>query len=79
MSRLENRVGRPGEFRGDFTRDTFDAAKQYSRVFMQQGRVSIDADWNEQISISNHYQRMFTSAVIGPHAAPWNCPSDFML
>jgi hypothetical protein len=79
MSRQDNRVGKPGEFRGDFTRDTFNAQDQYSRVFMQQGRVSIDADWNEQISIINHYQRMLTTAVIVPHAAPWNCPNDFHL
>jgi len=79
MSRQDNRVGKPGEFRGDFTRDTFRAEDQYSRVFMQQGRVSIDADWNEQVSIINHYQRMLTTALIGSHAAPWNCPNDFRL
>lgn len=79
MSRQDNRVGKPGEFRGDFTRDTFRAEDQYSRVFMQQGRVSIDADWNEQVSITNHYQRMLTTAMIGPHAAPWNCHNHFHL
>jgi hypothetical protein len=79
MSRQDNRVGKPGEFRGDFTRDTFHAEDQYSRVFMQQGRVSIDADWNEQVSITNHYQRMLTTAMIGPHAAPWNCHTHFHL
>ncbi|MBT8055550.1 MAG: hypothetical protein KJO72_01310 [Gammaproteobacteria bacterium] len=69
--------GNPGEFRGDFTRDTFDPANHYSRVFLQQGRVSIDADFNEQVSILHHYQRLFTTAVIGPHAAPWGRPNDF--
>lgn len=77
MSNQDDRVGKPGEFRGDFTRDTFDPANSYSRVFMQQGRVSIDADWNEQVSILHHYQRLFTTATIGPHAAPWNCELDF--
>lgn len=77
MSKQDHRIGRPGEFRGDFTRDTFNPARHYSRVFLQQGRVSIDADLNEQVSILHHYQRLFATAVIGPHAAPWGCPHDF--
>jgi hypothetical protein len=40
-----------GDFKGDFTRDTFDPAHDFYRVLMQQGRVQIDADWNEQIAI----------------------------
>jgi hypothetical protein len=36
-----------GEYRGDFTRDTFNPLKNFSRVLMQQGRVQLDADWNE--------------------------------
>ena len=39
--------------KGDFSRDTFDPAKQFTRVLMQQGRVQLDADWNEQIAIWN--------------------------
>jgi hypothetical protein len=77
VSKQDHRIGRPGEFRGDFTRDTFNPARHYSRVFLQQGRVSIDADFNEQVSILHHYQRLFATAVIGPHAAPWGCPHDF--
>jgi hypothetical protein len=34
--------------KGDFSRDTFDAAKHYTAVLMQQSRVQLDADWNEQ-------------------------------
>ena len=33
---------------GDISRDTFDARKRYAGVVMQQGRVLLDADWNEQ-------------------------------
>ena len=40
-----------GESRGDFTRDTFYPLRRFARVFMQQGRVQLDADWNEQVSI----------------------------
>ena len=59
-----------GEFRGDFTRDTFDAGRQYSRVLMQQGRVQLDADFNEQTSIIVHYLRGLAVDLMGPHAAP---------
>ena len=37
--------------KGDFTRDTFKKEKHYSGVRMQQGRVQVDADWNEQVDI----------------------------
>jgi hypothetical protein len=59
-----------GEFRGDFTRDTFDLKKHFSRVLMQQGRVQLDADWNEQTSILLHHLRSLAADLIGPHATP---------
>lgn len=59
-----------GEFRGDFTRDTFNPVHQFSKVLMQQGRVQIDADWNEQVSILTHYLRGLAADLIGPHGAP---------
>jgi len=40
-----------GEFKGDFSRDSFDFPKHFSRVLFQQGRVFLDADWNEQAAI----------------------------
>jgi hypothetical protein len=43
-----------GEFRGDFTRDTFTPEEHFIRVLSQQGRVWLDADWNEQTSILLH-------------------------
>jgi hypothetical protein len=55
---------------GDFTRDTFDPSKQYSRVLMQQGRVQLDADWNEQTSILLHYMRALARDLFGAHAGP---------
>ena len=39
---------------GDFTRLTFDRSKHYSSVLKQQGRVALDADWNEQVAIEHH-------------------------
>ena len=56
--------------KGDFSRDTFDASKHFSRVLMQQGRVQLDADWNEQASILLHYLQTLAADLIGPHAGP---------
>ena len=56
--------------KGDFTRDTFDPARHFSRVLMQQGRVQLDADWNEQSSILLHYLQTLAADLIGPSAGP---------
>ena len=56
--------------RGDFSRDTFDEAKGYSRVLMQQGRVQLDADWNEQGDIFAASLRSLAADVIGAHGGP---------
>jgi hypothetical protein len=61
-----------GEFRGDCTRDTFEPAKHYSGVLMQQGRVQLDADWNEQADIVLHYLRTMAHDIIGPFGGPDN-------
>lgn len=37
--------------KGDFTRRTFRPEKQYTSVRMQQGRVQLDEDWNEQVEL----------------------------
>ena len=60
--------------KGDFTRDTFDPAKHYSRVLMQQGRVTLDADHNEQSAILLRYLRTLTADLVGPYAAPSGAP-----
>ncbi|HEX6608229.1 MAG TPA: DUF6519 domain-containing protein, partial [Chloroflexia bacterium] len=36
---------------GDITRSTFRPENHYDGVRMQQGRVQLDADWNEQVDI----------------------------
>lgn len=59
-----------GEFKGDFSRDTFDPSKHFLRVAMQQGRVSLDADWNEQMDILLHYMQTLAKDIIGPYAGP---------
>lgn len=54
----------------DISRDTFDPRKHYVGVVMQQGRVQLDADWNEQQAI--YWHRIETEArdIIGPSGAP---------
>jgi hypothetical protein len=60
--------------KGDFTRDTFEPFKQFRRVLMQQGRVQLDADWNEQVAILLHSLETLTKDLIGPHGGPeGNC------
>lgn len=56
--------------KSDITRDTFSARKHFSRVIQQQGRVTLDADSNEQTSILLHYLRTLARDLIGPYAAP---------
>jgi hypothetical protein len=56
--------------KGDFSRKTFKRKKHYHSLLKQQGRVDVDADWNEQQSI--HNRRIETEAidVIGGCGAP---------
>ena len=61
-----------GEFKGDFTRDTFHAYRHYSSVFQQQGRVSLDADGNEQASILLNLLRGVSKNIIADGDAPAN-------
>jgi len=51
--------------KGDFSRSTFDKSKHYSKVKMQQGRVQVDADWNEQVDIQSYHNIATLSDVIG--------------
>ena len=56
--------------KGDFTRSTFKKEKHYRGVHMQQGRVQMDADWNEQIDITAHRVEKETIDVVGECGAP---------
>jgi hypothetical protein len=51
--------------KGDFTRNTFRNSKHYRKVNMQQGRVQVDADWNEQNDIQFHYEKEYLKDLIG--------------
>lgn len=56
--------------KGDFSRISFDAANRFSRVLQQQGRVTLDADGNEQIDILLHYLRTLARDLIGEYGGP---------
>ena len=56
--------------KGDFTRSTWDRKKHYSSVRMQQGRVQVDADWNEQADIVEHLRETAARDVLGPCGVP---------
>lgn len=55
---------------GDLTRSTFDPTQRFSGVRMQQGRVQLDADWNEQLDIAAGRDRADVVDTIGDAGAP---------
>jgi hypothetical protein len=72
--------------KGDFTRNTFDQRNHFTRVLLQQGRVQLDADWNEQAAILLHYLQALAADVIGPYGGPSGAfdikpgkPNDFSI
>jgi len=56
--------------RGDFSRSSWQPAKGYRQVLLQQGRVALDADFNEQGELSADGLRQLTRDLLGPHAGP---------
>jgi hypothetical protein len=58
--------------KGDFSRVSFDAANHFSRVLTQQGRVTLDADFNEQADILLHTLRTLARDLFGAYGGPVN-------
>ncbi|HUP60692.1 MAG TPA: DUF6519 domain-containing protein [Thermoanaerobaculia bacterium] len=58
----------PGK--GDFSRSTFNRSRHYTSVRMQQGRVMLDAEANEQADIGNYLRETVSRDVIGRTGAP---------
>ncbi|HEX4961806.1 MAG TPA: DUF6519 domain-containing protein [Thermoanaerobaculia bacterium] len=56
--------------KGDFSRFTFDRRKHYADVRLQQGRVQLDADWNEQGDIAAYQRHTLATDLIGRTGAP---------
>ena len=57
--------------KGDFTRDSFRPTQDYNRVLLQQGRVPLDADWNEAQAIDRYLERTALTDVIGQSGVPF--------
>src|SRR5919109_2012135 len=64
---------------GDYTRFTFDPADDHSGVLMQQGRVMLDADFNELADIIDRRFRATTMDTIGRCTVPRETPEGFLI
>ena len=64
---------------GDYSRKIFKPNRNYSGVLMQQGRVLLDADWNNQTEINLRRQRAQTVDSIGRAVVPMETPDAFRL
>lgn len=53
---------------GDYTRFTFNPRHRFSAMHMQQGRVQLDADWNESADILRERTRVLGLDLFGPAA-----------
>src|SRR2546426_2434999 len=56
----------------DRARITYDNSRQYRAVVMQQGRVTVEADWNEEWQIFNEELRKDVLDIVGPCCTPNN-------
>src|SRR5262249_59688770 len=65
--------------KSDSSRNTFDARKHFSSVRMQQGRVQLDADWNEQQDIVAHRVRTESADTIGASGGPLHAAAFHIL
>lgn len=50
---------------GDFSQDPNIRRENYTRVLSQQGRLLVDADWNENVAIMMHYLRTVVQDLSG--------------
>ena len=64
---------------GDYTKDRFDPTRDYSAVLMQQGRVQLDSDWNEQAEILDRRIRAGALDVLGACAVSAETPDAFRI
>src|SRR6266516_4865360 len=61
---------------GDYSRVRFDPAKAFAGVLKQQGRVSLDAEFNEYVDLLDRHWRAETLEVIGPCGVPHAVPRE---
>jgi hypothetical protein len=63
----------------DTSRSTFDPWKDYSAVVMEQGRVQLDADWNECLAEISRRTRAGTLDLVGRAGYPPTTPFAFQI
>ena len=56
--------------KGDYSRFSFDPTKHYRAVLMQQGRLQLDSDWNEQVQMMEHRYSAFFQSMLGRSGTP---------
>jgi hypothetical protein len=64
---------------GDYTRWTFDPTRDYKGVLKQQGRVDVDADWNELVEIVDRRWRAETIDIAGQDFVGAATPNAFFI
>ena len=64
---------------GDYTRFTFDPFEDHFRVLMQQGRVTLDADFNEMAEIIGRQFRVRMLDTVGRCVVPIETPDGFRI
>lgn len=64
---------------GDYTRLTFEAIKDHAQVFMQQGRVLLDSDFNEWVEILSRRIQASDLDTLGPCVVPRETPDGFRI
>jgi hypothetical protein len=64
---------------GDYSRQRFDPFKDFSGVLMQQGRVQLDADWNELVDIVIRRVQAGTADTIGTATVPRSTSGAFAI
>src|SRR6266851_881696 len=62
---------------GDYTRFTFDPIRGFSGLFKQQGRVSLDANFNEFEEILDRRSRAEMYDTVGQAVVPITTPHGF--
>jgi hypothetical protein len=55
---------------GDCARVSYDPSRKWRGLVAQQGRVTVEADWNEAASIDQEHDRRVTLDVVGPAGTP---------
>jgi hypothetical protein len=64
---------------GDYSRKRFNPEKHYQGVWRQQGRVDLDADWNEYVDLQDRRWRAQSIDAMGRSGVPHHTPNGFKI